>query len=66
LNISPRTSLKSPAAPIPNDIANLKRTGFIKNVIMDYEQTALIYRNFGQEKKFQEKPEHNRYKKEQA
>jgi hypothetical protein len=33
---------------------------------MDYEQTALIYRNFGQEKKFQEKPEHNRYKKEQA
>jgi hypothetical protein len=33
---------------------------------MDYEQTSLIYRNFGQEKKFQEKPDYNRYKKEQS
>ena len=66
MNISPRTSLKSPAAPIPNDIANLKRTGFIKKAIIDYEQTALIYRNLGHEKKFQEKPDYNRYKKEQS
>ena len=33
---------------------------------MDYEQTALIYRNLGHEKKFQEKPDYNRYKKEQG
>ena len=41
-------------------------TGLIRKAIMDYEQTALIYRNFGQEKKFQEKPDYNRYKKEQS
>jgi hypothetical protein len=33
---------------------------------MDYEQTLLTYRNFGQEKKFTEKPDYNRYKKEQG
>jgi hypothetical protein len=33
---------------------------------MDYEQTALTYRNFGQEKKFQEKPDYTMYKKEQG
>jgi hypothetical protein len=32
---------------------------------MDYDQTSLIYRNFGQ-KKFQEKPEYFRYNKEKA
>ena len=33
---------------------------------MDYEQTTLIYKNLGHEKKFQEKPDNIRYKKEQA
>ena len=33
---------------------------------MDYEQTLQTYRNFGHEKKFQDKPDFNRYKKEQA
>jgi hypothetical protein len=33
---------------------------------MDFEQTLLTYRNFGHEKKFQEKPDYNRYKKEQG
>jgi hypothetical protein len=33
---------------------------------MEYEQTSLIYKNLGHEKKFQEKPDYNRYKKEQA
>jgi hypothetical protein len=33
---------------------------------MDYEQTALIYRNFGFEKKFKEKPDYNRYTKEKS
>jgi hypothetical protein len=33
---------------------------------MDFEQTSLIYSSFGQEKKFKEKPDYNRYKKEQS
>jgi hypothetical protein len=33
---------------------------------MDYNLTLETYRNFGHEKKFQEKPDYNRYKKEQG
>jgi hypothetical protein len=33
---------------------------------MDYNQTLEIYRNFGQEKKFKEKPDNNRFLKEKA
>jgi hypothetical protein len=33
---------------------------------MDYNQTLEIYKNFGQEKKFKEKPDYPRYNKEQG
>jgi hypothetical protein len=33
---------------------------------MDYNQTLETYSNFGQEKKFKEKPDYNRYNKEKA
>ena len=33
---------------------------------MDFNRTLEIYKNFGQEKKFKEKPDNNRYEKEKA
>lgn len=41
-------------------------TDSIKNIIMDYEKTIELYKNAGQIKKWENTPEYNSYRGEQA